>query len=129
ARVRAATASVNVGVALKQDPRRRHEAEPFYREGIKVDEQLVAEFPDEPGYRRHLISDLFFLASLLTTRDPASPEAEATYRRALQLADRQVKDFPETPGFRADLAQAYNDLGAVLRSQKRLEDAEQAFRD
>src|SRR5581483_9265921 len=56
-------------------------------------------------------------------------EAEETLRGAAELLERLRADFPQNAAYRDDLANAYNELGEVLRHAGRpLADAEACYR-
>jgi tetratricopeptide (TPR) repeat protein len=55
-------------------------------------------------------------------------QAETVFRRSIELYAMLAADFPEKAHFRRDLADAYNNLGVVLREQSKIPSAEQAFR-
>src|SRR5262249_31792728 len=79
------------------------EAEKVLALGLTTSEQLVAEFPDVPGYRRHLGVGYCNRAHLLQgLRRLAEAAADLDKARAVQ--EKLVADFPDVADHHKDLA-------------------------
>ncbi len=56
------------------------------------------------------------------------PEADNAFRQSIQRYEALVKDFPDAPVYRQELGSVYRNLGFVLISNNRIDDAIEAFR-
>jgi serine/threonine protein kinase len=97
------------------------------REAIGLQEQLVAEFPAMPGYRRSLANGRNNLGVLLDSLGKRA-EAEKQHRQALGLRAKLAADFPAVPARRQELAKTHNILGELLLALARWVEAEEQFR-
>ncbi|HXG10518.1 MAG TPA: tetratricopeptide repeat protein, partial [Gemmataceae bacterium] len=121
-----ATSHNNLGILLAQT-NRQPDAERAFRTALRLQEELVAEFPSQPEYRRHLATSHTNLGNLLrATR--RLPEAEENHRKAIKLLEKLVAEFPNQPDYRQDLAGSHNNLGVLLRDNGRPPEAEAAYR-
>jgi tetratricopeptide (TPR) repeat protein len=103
------------------------DAEAAYRQALKLQEQLAAQFPTRPDYRQALAASHNNFGNLLAgTGRPR--EAEEAYRAARKLYEQLVADFPTRPDFRQDLANSCNNLGVLLAGSGQLKEAEEAYR-
>ncbi len=98
-------------------------AEQDSRQALGMLEALIADFPTVPRHRETLIRYCGRLASLEQETDRLA-EAEAHYRQELPQVERLSQDFPEREEYLRDLALTLSNLGGVLASQHRREDAE-----
>ncbi|UCG17077.1 MAG: serine/threonine protein kinase, partial [Phycisphaerales bacterium] len=87
--------------ALGQDER----AKETYRGAIRLLEELVVEFPDEPDYCRDLASACSGIALLLAEAGQFE-EAEAPHWQAVDLLEQLTVDFRDVPMYREQLALA-----------------------
>jgi tetratricopeptide (TPR) repeat protein/tRNA A-37 threonylcarbamoyl transferase component Bud32 len=103
------------------------EAEAAYREAIKLQQQLAAEFPNRPEFRQDLAISHNNLGVLL--RDTGRlKEAEAAHRDALAIRKQLAAEFPNRPDYRHELATSHANLGILLYQTGRLAEAEAALR-
>jgi tetratricopeptide (TPR) repeat protein/tRNA A-37 threonylcarbamoyl transferase component Bud32 len=104
------------------------EAETSYRQALALYEQLTADFPMRPDFRRGLAqchNDLGVLLSLTTQ----VKEAEAAYAEAVTIRKQLAAAFPTNPDLRHELARSHNNLGLLLIDTGRLKEAEMAYAD
>ena len=91
-------------------------AEPAYRQALKLQQQLVAEFPTVPAYRKELAATHNNLGVLLKDLGQEA-EAEMHYRRAIDLRDKLAVEFRGVPRSRQQQAQSHHNLANLLRHQ------------
>jgi serine/threonine protein kinase/tetratricopeptide (TPR) repeat protein len=103
------------------------EAAASYREAIRLCEELAADYPDVPLYRRELgaLQDGFGVLRRVLGRHE---EAEAWHRQALVIEEKLVRESPTDPQYQFNLAHAYNNLAIVLKDRGRQPEAEVAYR-
>jgi serine/threonine protein kinase/tetratricopeptide (TPR) repeat protein len=107
--------------------KRARPAEEAFRKAIALQQQLTAELPNEPAFRRDLAGSHADLAVLLLDANRL-PEAENACRQAISLLGVLTTDLPAMVDYQRDLARSYNILGSVLRANNRRGEAESAFR-
>jgi tetratricopeptide (TPR) repeat protein len=103
------------------------EARTGYEEAIILFQELTADFPDVPRYRRDLASNHNDAGLVLRDLGMRS-EAEMAFRRALAIQEKLTADFPTVPQYRRDLATNHNNVGLVLRDLGKGPEAETAYR-
>jgi serine/threonine protein kinase len=103
------------------------EAEKLFLKAIELEEKLVTQFPDVPGYRRELARTWNNLAGLQNAAGDRVTAYE-TYRRSLELHRELARDFPKVPIYRHELAGTYYNLARVLEGRGKLPEAEDAYR-
>ncbi len=103
------------------------QAEQVYRQALERLQQLAAEFPNNPDYRRGLGSNHNELGVLLGAVGRRQ-EAEQAFRQSLDIAEKLEAEFPGSPDYQFDLANTHNNLAVFLRGIGRLPEAEQAHR-
>jgi serine/threonine protein kinase len=108
----------------------REDAEEGFRRAIELYKVLADETPGDEGYhaRNELGRCYFDLAYHLAADPGRRPEAVEAYRKAIELHRQVSAHFADQPAYASDLADDYNNLGALLRDQKDLASAEEAFR-
>ena len=104
------------------------EAESAMRTSLFLFEELAAEMPSVPKYRRYVATCLDGLGFLLR-RCRRYPEAEAAYAQALPIRKELVATFPENTMYKTELAHTQNNFGLVLLGTKRYSEAEKQFRE
>ncbi len=104
-----------------------HQAEQVVRRAVILLDQLAADFPAVPEYRRsQALSHTQLAALLAATSRPA--ETEAAFAQALTLAATLATALPKVPVFRQDLAVVYDQWGRWLMARARPAEAEAKFR-
>jgi tetratricopeptide (TPR) repeat protein len=121
--------------AVLKDIGRLQEAEQSFRSGLNVFQKLVSNYPNESltSHTRELANGYYELAGLLNERGQRA-EAENAARRAVtlweewtaKLSKELATDRRETEVYRSNVANAYARLANVLRSNGKLQEAEQA---
>src|SRR5207249_2923025 len=97
---------------------KRTEIEDAYRDALKVQHQLVADFPTVPQYRQALVRSQASLANVLRFLRQHD-DADAAYREALKIRAQLTTDFPTVPEYHYELGQSLNDLAFGLRRPDR----------
>jgi serine/threonine protein kinase/tetratricopeptide (TPR) repeat protein len=123
-RLRVAEARISRGDNLvdlgKVDP-----AEHAYRNAIELLERQAAEVGG-PEFRESLARAANSLGLLL--QDSSRPgDAEQMLRRAITLREQLLKERPQALELRGQLAQSWVNLGGLQHTQRRDDDAQQAF--
>ncbi len=101
-------------------------AEGGYREAQGLYEQLSADFPTRPEFRRALARNHGNLGNVLCTTGRHG-EAETAYAEALAIQKQLAAEFPARPELRRELAGCYYNLGVLLYNTGRLKEAETAY--
>jgi serine/threonine-protein kinase len=115
-----------VGEVLRPiDPAR---AEDNYRQAADLFEQLRAQFPDRPEYRKELANTRDNLG-LLFHETRRLPESEKSFREAIALLEGLIQAGGDTRDSRHLLARVYLNLGPVLRAADRPAEAEKGYRE
>ena len=105
----------------------RAEAAQAYRNAIVLLQQLVAEFPQEVGFRSSLAKAHFQVAWL--RNDPAHPqEAEEDYRRAISLYEDLRNEFPDVAWYTRELGFCWFKLAGLQRCGGRFQLGEESHR-
>ena len=102
------------------------EAEKDYDEALRIQKQLVADFPLRPEFRRYLAKS-HNNRGILLRASGRLPEAEKDYDEALRIKKQLAADFRSRPEFRLDLARSHNNRGLLLCEMGRPREAEQDF--
>jgi tetratricopeptide (TPR) repeat protein len=102
------------------------EAERDFDQALRVQQQLVAEFPSRPQFRRELAASHNNRGNLLHDTGRL-PEAEKDFDQALGIRKQLVDDFPSRPEFRRELGSSHHNRGILLYTTGRLQAAEQDF--
>jgi serine/threonine-protein kinase len=107
----------------------RHvESEAAFGRASSEYENLVADYPGVPEYRRKLARLHLFHGRLLERKPGRLPDAEAALRQGIRCCERLADDFPDAPNSRRDLGRAYHLLGALFEDvNDRQEDAASAY--
>jgi tetratricopeptide (TPR) repeat protein/WD40 repeat protein len=89
-------------------------------------EQLVSEFPRDPGHREQLGHSYRWRAfDFERMKQPL--EAERAFGQATEYLEQLVQDFPESPGYRGMLADTYDRLHQLLAAGGKPHEAATAF--
>jgi tetratricopeptide (TPR) repeat protein len=87
-------------------------------ECIRLQEQLVKEFPDNAPFFRDLYLSYLWLADLQGGADRYNlgrfDDALANYRKAIGLAEKMIADDPNNQMAKLDLARACGKMGSVI---------------
>jgi tetratricopeptide (TPR) repeat protein len=102
-------------------------AEKSYREGMKLLDQSVKEFPHLLFYRIELAETMASLADLLEGRNRRQ-EAEKVRRRVVGQYETLITDFPVNSENLRGLVQSYVLLGSVLWDLSRHAEAAEMYR-
>jgi serine/threonine-protein kinase len=89
---------------------RRAEAEKASLEARRLQEELVAEFPDQSNYRHDLCRTLACLGHVYSSAGRFD-EGLASYNAAVALNERLVEEHPENPGYLETLVGNLNSRG------------------
>src|SRR5207302_1119649 len=108
---------------LNQILGRSQDCENAYRRAVALGQQLAADFPNRPEFRRALAMSHNNLGWLFQDTKRLE-KAESAYRNAVALQKQVVADFPDRPEFRLELAKYQFILGSLLRDSGRLKEAE-----
>jgi eukaryotic-like serine/threonine-protein kinase len=84
----------------------------------KLQNDMVAAFPEEPTYRMYLGQTITNQASILIGLKRLE-ESEHRFREALQIYDTLVGEFPKSVPFRESLASCHSNLGVLLKDLHR----------
>jgi tetratricopeptide (TPR) repeat protein len=85
-----------------------------YLQALAIQQQLTADFPDDPIYQRDLGKTLHHLAGL-ARRFGTRAEAEEAFRRVLAVREDLARRYPGNPEYRSDLAQSLLYSGVLYR--------------
>jgi tetratricopeptide (TPR) repeat protein len=99
----------------------------YTTEAIAHQEEAVKLAPRDPGNRLYLRNHYATLAVGPLLALKRYPDALAAARKSLAVTERLASDFPDVPHYRRCLADAYTDLGQVLRGSGRVPEAEEAY--
>jgi serine/threonine protein kinase len=110
--------------------RDRGKAVAVLNKAIALFEELAAEFPGQPEFRRELAQSSIHLVEAVDLDADKSrvPDAEKTTLRAIRLYDTLTAEFPHVPEYRAGLARSYWILGNVQAHANRHQEREHAYR-
>jgi serine/threonine-protein kinase len=86
------------------------EAEECCYDAIKLQEKLIADFPQQPEYRNDLSKSNVRLSFLLVMKG-SFREALAALDKARSLGEQLTQEHPENADFQRSLAQTYSNLG------------------
>lgn len=92
-----------------------------------INEALVKAFPKQPRYSDILASNLTNLALVLVHVDP--PKVEETNRTALAIYEKLVAEYPENFPYRLGLVRCLRNLGTVVASANKPEQAEVMYKE
>ncbi len=124
-RKRVAAAAFRVGM-IEDRLGRREEAATAFRTAGQAYEQLSADFPLTPEYRRGFTDSQNNLGSELSDLGQKG-EAEGHYRQALAGREKLVAEFPATAEYRAALGASHYNLGLLLTDSGRKAEALEQF--
>jgi serine/threonine protein kinase len=99
------------------------EAEQDYDQALVIYQQLAADFPSRPEFRRELATSHTNRGELLRVTGRFK-EAEQDYDQALSIQKQLAAEFPSRPEFRRELATTLHNRGYVLYQTGRLKEAE-----
>jgi serine/threonine protein kinase/tetratricopeptide (TPR) repeat protein len=102
------------------------EAEKSFRQALALYGDLVAEYGDEPDYRRRLAGAHSALG--VSLQSDQAREAEKRHREAIRICHELLAASPAEPFNRGHLVQSYYHLGFLLAHRERLPEAEGALR-
>ena len=99
--------NIHSGLGQHAPARQAHER------AVGLAEQLVADVPAKPDYRRALAAAVNELSGALDRANQLG-EAEQAARRNLDLTRQLAADFPDVPAYRRSLGSAHNQMGWSL---------------
>lgn len=91
-------------------------------EAIGIEEGLVRRNPRAPRYLSHLATSYTNLGRFRSADDPAF--AEQYLLKALEIQKKLIETYPDVLEYKNDLVLNHNYLGALKRSQGKLDEAE-----
>jgi serine/threonine protein kinase/tetratricopeptide (TPR) repeat protein len=125
-RARTAQAAFRVG-QIEDRLGRKEEAAAAFRLARDRYEQLAANFPAVPEYRKELAFSHGNLGVLL--KDLGNrPEAEWQYRKTWAIFEQLAADFPAVPEYHRNLAKSHGGLGNLLHNLGKHAGAEEQYR-
>jgi tetratricopeptide (TPR) repeat protein len=92
------------------------EAEQAGHEARRLQEQLIADFPDRPEYRHDLANTQAALGHVYTLTGRFE-QAQQSYRDGLALGTELVREFPGEAAYRETLVNAHRSLGMFTMAQ------------
>jgi serine/threonine protein kinase/tetratricopeptide (TPR) repeat protein len=101
-------------------------AEQDLRRAVALQEELTAQFPDEPTFAADLAASYNALGLLYRVTSPT--RAEPAIRKALAIFERLNREHPDHFTQRYNLAITGNNLAVVLQAAGRNDQAEKAYR-
>jgi serine/threonine protein kinase len=108
-----ARAANYLGIALRQQPAQAGAAARHHRQAIKLCDQLVAEVPDQPRYRRELARGHYALGVAHCVGGRWA-EAEASFRQAIVVCGPLGAEVDPPPNRPPILPSVHNDLAWLL---------------
>ncbi len=102
------------------------EAEQSIGKAIRLGEELMARWPDDPLNRGELLHGYFLLGKTLV-RLGRLPQAVDAFRKAISMYEQAAPRLDRT-GYRSSLPLALHDLGLTLAAQGRTDEAEATHR-
>jgi eukaryotic-like serine/threonine-protein kinase len=121
-----ATTSSNLGLLLSKTGDRER-AESLWRVAITMQEAIKSEAPTDRVNRHHLASSYNNLGSFYLYNQPEI--AREWFEKAIQLQVELVHDFAIQREYQLDLALSFNNLGAVLASMSKWDEAEARYKN
>jgi serine/threonine protein kinase len=126
-RAKLAVTYYHLGLTL-QATGKTGEAEDSFRRALKLQEELVRQFPSVPDHRLDLSASQQDLAVLLKSQGQRD-QADDYFRRCQHLLEKLTADFSHVSLYQSDLAKYYSNRGTYFREEKRMKLAETYFRD
>ena len=123
----AARAAHDQAVVLR-DQGNFSEAEPIFREAIRMFHQLVEKNPDRHNFPETLGHTQWKLGEFLHKMGRPG-EAEKVFLEALQVFDTAARDFPARLFFRQEQAFTHRYLAREAQSLRRMDDAARHYRE
>jgi serine/threonine-protein kinase len=117
-----------LGMLLKKSNRFR-ESEAELRTSLKLRARLSADHADNRADQQGLADTRYHLAALISRLQGRRSEDETAYREALRIQQSLVASSRENPAHRRKLARYLDNLGKLLASTSRLDQAEAAYRE
>jgi tetratricopeptide (TPR) repeat protein len=112
------------------------EAVRYHHEAIKLEKQLIKDFPDQPTLEENRMgSDELDLGrtwtglGLVLSQGLQRQEAEESFHNAIKVFKSLVTEFPLNVEYRDYLASAHNNVGQMLHTFHDLPAAEEHFRE
>ena len=102
------------------------QAEGLYRQALAGTGEAVARAPDDPQRLFDHAQNVFWIGEIARKRGQMR-EAEAAYRHYRRLARQMVALAPDNLKWRMETLYADENLGIVLRSQRRFDEAARQF--
>ncbi len=102
------------------------EAENDYDQALSIYQQLAADFPSQPEFRRNLAKSYSDRGNLLSDTGRFKA-AEQDYEQALSISERLAAEFPSRPEFRHHLAADHINRGLLRKKTGRPKEAEQDY--
>ena len=93
-----------------------------FNKALQTDRKLVADFPENPRYRRDLSVSLDNVADILQAQNEWD-EALELYTESLEIRRKLAADFPENPHYRRDLSVSLNKVAYILQAQNEWDEA------
>ena len=123
-RFQLAMAHHNFGVVLTKQGKNKAAIEAF-RKAQAINQALVKEFPDTPGYASDLATDFDSLALALDA--DGQPGANENFQAATAIYERLVATYPANVDYRIWEANCLRNQGLVLHESGQAEQAEALY--
>lgn len=104
------------------------DAEEHYTISIKMNDQLMTDYPDYPGYAHNAAWDRIILCDLLEELKRYS-DVEALIREALVIRKKCQSKYPQHEDNQYELVTSQFRLAKILRAQGKLNEADQAYQE
>lgn len=103
-------------------------AETLIVDGMRIQQGLADDFPDEPEYVRKLAGSYENLATMYNSQGRWR-DVEKALLEGLQIRRKLVEQFPDKWIYRRDLSASHNNLSVFLEKRGRFAEAEEANRE
>ncbi|RYD64574.1 MAG: serine/threonine protein kinase, partial [Verrucomicrobiaceae bacterium] len=95
-------------------------------QSARTAEELVAEFPDDGGYR-DILGVRYNNLSVILREMGRTSEAVAMQKRSVEIAEELVRDFPDNEVFRDSVISTLFSYGRALAKDGRIDEAEEVM--
>jgi serine/threonine-protein kinase len=128
-RYRAELARSQFGLAsVSHAGRRLQKAQEFYELAQRTREQLLADHPGVPAYKRDVAVTHSNLALVYAALGKEAPKAKAAYDAAVAKQEELVRDFPRVSQYQNDLARSHFERGDFFFASGNRDEAEAEYK-
>ena len=114
-----------MGETLRTLPETRADADTAYASALRLQQEIVREYPGNADYSREL-ARTHYNRGILRYSTGSFDESEADFRAAIALLKPLAEKEPDSAASQ-ELARASNNLGNLLRRQDRMSEAKELF--